>query len=169
MPCGLGTPPRGAISLGTVTADFEHSIFFGQPVVDAYLLDETRRDMESSSIRLWRRVHRSQPTASRPIGHDEVSLTLQHEVPSKSVGAARMPAINWPALCGDMEQAEELVGHLRSDSQKLDTYYESTRECARISRGRRIITAADAGRAMRLPARRHAPAQVPSIRRSDWR
>ena len=105
----------------------------------------------------------------RPIGHDEVSLTLQHEVPSKSVGAARMSAINWPALRGDMEQAEELLGHLRSDSQKLDTYYESTREFARISLGRRIITAADAGRAMRLSARRHAPAQVPSIRRSDWR
>ena len=66
----------------------------------------------------------------RPIGHDEVSLTLQHEVPSKSVGAARMSAINWPALRGDMEQAEELLGHLRSDSQKLDTYYEfDTRAC----------------------------------------
>ena len=43
----------------------------------------------------------------RPIGHDEVSLTLQHEVPLKSVGAARMSAINWPALCGDMEQAAQ--------------------------------------------------------------
>ncbi len=38
----LGTALRGAIARGTVTADFERSIFFGQPIVDAYLLEENQ-------------------------------------------------------------------------------------------------------------------------------
>lgn len=33
-------PHRGAIAFGTMTLDFERSIFFGQPLIDAYLLSE---------------------------------------------------------------------------------------------------------------------------------
>ena len=35
-----GVPTKGAISHGLVTADFENSVFFGQPIIDAYLLQE---------------------------------------------------------------------------------------------------------------------------------
>lgn len=35
-----GLPTKGAISHGKLTADFEHSIYFGQPLIDAYLLQE---------------------------------------------------------------------------------------------------------------------------------
>lgn len=35
-----GIPIKGAISHGTLTADFEKSIFFGQPLIDAYLLQD---------------------------------------------------------------------------------------------------------------------------------
>jgi hypothetical protein len=35
-----GVPTKGAISHGKLTADFEKSIFFGQPIIDAYLLQE---------------------------------------------------------------------------------------------------------------------------------
>jgi len=35
-----GAPTKGAVSLGRLTADFEKSIFFGQPLIDAYLLQE---------------------------------------------------------------------------------------------------------------------------------
>lgn len=35
-----GLPTKGAISHGTLTADFDRSIFFGQPLIDAYLLQD---------------------------------------------------------------------------------------------------------------------------------
>lgn len=35
-----GIPIKGAISCGIMTADFEKSIYFGQPLIDAYLLQE---------------------------------------------------------------------------------------------------------------------------------
>lgn len=35
-----GGPTKGAISFGKLTANFEKSIFFGQPIIDAYLLQE---------------------------------------------------------------------------------------------------------------------------------
>jgi hypothetical protein len=131
----LGTALRGAIARGTVTADFERSIFFGQPVVDAYLLEEDQAwygivehfSMEADVSELTGEI--------RPITQDEAPLTLQHKVPLKSVGATRMSVINWPVMCGDLEGADDLLRHLRSDSEKLNTYYQSTREFARISLG----------------------------------
>lgn len=38
---GNRTPIKGAIAHGLVTADFENQIFFGQPIIDAYLLQES--------------------------------------------------------------------------------------------------------------------------------
>lgn len=35
-----GAPTKGALSLGRLTADFENSIFYGQPLIDAYLLQD---------------------------------------------------------------------------------------------------------------------------------
>ncbi|MCU0421717.1 MAG: hypothetical protein MUC81_02810 [Bacteroidia bacterium] len=35
-----GAPTKGAISFGRLTADFEKSIFYGQPLIDAYLLQD---------------------------------------------------------------------------------------------------------------------------------
>lgn len=35
-----GAPTKGAISFGRFTADFEKSIFYGQPLIDAYLLQD---------------------------------------------------------------------------------------------------------------------------------
>jgi len=35
-----GAPTKGAMSIGMLTADFENSIFFGQPLIDAYLLQD---------------------------------------------------------------------------------------------------------------------------------
>lgn len=35
-----GIPHKGAIAFGKMTLDFDNSIFFGQPLVDAYLLQE---------------------------------------------------------------------------------------------------------------------------------
>lgn len=36
----IGLPIKGAISFGKFTADFEKSIYFGQPLIDAYLLQD---------------------------------------------------------------------------------------------------------------------------------
>jgi len=35
-----GIPHKGAVAFGKMTVDFEASIFFGQPLIDAYLLEE---------------------------------------------------------------------------------------------------------------------------------
>ena len=35
-----GIPHKGAIAFGTMTLDYDKSIFFGQPLIDAYLLEE---------------------------------------------------------------------------------------------------------------------------------
>lgn len=35
-----GAPTKGAISFGRLTANFEKSIFYGQPLIDAYLLQD---------------------------------------------------------------------------------------------------------------------------------
>ncbi|WP_154669987.1 hypothetical protein [Flavobacterium silvisoli] len=35
-----GAPTKGAISFGRLTADFEKSLFYGQPLIDAYLLQD---------------------------------------------------------------------------------------------------------------------------------
>jgi len=36
----LGIPHKGALAYGKMTLDYENSIFFGQPLIDAYLLQE---------------------------------------------------------------------------------------------------------------------------------
>ena len=36
----MGIPTKGAVSCGQLTADFDLSLFFGQPLIDAYLLQE---------------------------------------------------------------------------------------------------------------------------------
>lgn len=36
----IGLPIKGGVSYGKFTADFEKSIYFGQPLIDAYLLQE---------------------------------------------------------------------------------------------------------------------------------
>lgn len=35
-----GIPIKGAISFGSITVDFEKSLFFGKPIIDAYLLHD---------------------------------------------------------------------------------------------------------------------------------
>jgi len=35
-----GAPTKGAVSFGRLTADFDKSIFYGQPLIDAYLLQD---------------------------------------------------------------------------------------------------------------------------------
>jgi hypothetical protein len=37
---GAGIPFKGALSVGTMTCDFNKSIYFGQPLIDAHLLQE---------------------------------------------------------------------------------------------------------------------------------
>lgn len=36
----MGVPIKGALSYGEISVDFEQSLFFGQPIIDAYLLQE---------------------------------------------------------------------------------------------------------------------------------
>jgi hypothetical protein len=130
----LGTALRGAIARGTITADFERSIFFGQPIVDAYLLEENQAwygIAEHSSTQPEENAAAAN-AGTPPLEKAHIPLTVLHKVPLKSSGASEMAVINWPVFCEDYERLDELILHLRNEhSEKLGEYYHSTREFAR--------------------------------------
>lgn len=125
----LGTALRGAIACGTVTADFQKSIFFGQPIIEAYLLEEEQAWyglVEHSS------VDRTADGETQPLGNGEIPLTVSYRVPLKSSGTVEMSAINWPVFCEDDARLDKLLSHLRNqNSVKLNSYYRLTRTFGR--------------------------------------
>jgi len=128
----LGTVLRGAIARGTVTADFERSIFFGQPIVDAYLLEENQAwygIAEHSSTRPDDAAVADQDIPQ--LGKADIPLTVLHEVPLKTAAPTEMSVINWPVFCENDQRLDELLSHLRNEqSDKLRAYYEATRSFA---------------------------------------
>jgi hypothetical protein len=119
---------RGAIAFGNISADFERSIFFGEPIVQAYRLEGEQA---------WYGVieHPSCTTAfgdaAPELGDDEIALSEPYMVPLKS-GRRRLPAINWPVFMTDLGQIERALEPLASGgSEALDTYYRNTRSVAK--------------------------------------
>lgn len=68
-----GAPTKSAMSLGFLTADFENSIFFGQPLIDAYLLQDqlnyygiiADNKIEEFIINTNRKLNQDQPKIDR--------------------------------------------------------------------------------------------------------
>ncbi len=114
---------RGAISRGLVIADFERSIFFGKPIVDAYLLEEDQKwfgIVEHDSFS-------SLDSGEYPeIGNDEIAMSEPYRVPLKS-GARVCLAINWPVYIQDFAVLEQYMSQFANNpSGKVRQYYRNT-------------------------------------------
>ena len=128
-----GAVLRGAIARGTVTADFDRSIFFGQPIIDAYRLEEAQQ---------WYGVA-VHPTADGVDVSDvlqltsaQIPLTETVEVPLKNEKApAELSAINWPVLAESLDDLETMLspfdGSDSSDPRRLGEYHDRTLEFAK--------------------------------------
>jgi hypothetical protein len=123
-------PLRGAIARGACTADFRHSIFFGQPIVDAYELGEDQQ---------WYGVvehENCEPKSEEDVDSiaemqsDEVPLNELHYVSLKS-GNRDLCAINWPVFLESEAAVEQALSPFSNDnSPKLHMYYRNTRDFA---------------------------------------
>lgn len=123
-------PLRGAVARGECTMDFRYSIFFGQPIVDAYELSEDQQ---------WYGVVEHENCEPKPhqdkvslpqIRSDQVALSEPHYVPLKS-GNRELCVLNWPVFVESEAAIEEALLPLsNSDSPKLHMYYRNTRDFA---------------------------------------
>jgi hypothetical protein len=123
-------PFRGAIASGEVTADFQHSIFFGQPIVDAYELSEDQQWYGVVEHENCESAQHEDRASLPEIRSDQVALSEPYYVPLKS-GGRNLCVLNWPVFI-DSEAAIEhaLLPFKNSDSPKLHMYYRNTRDFA---------------------------------------
>lgn len=80
-------PLKGAISYGTITADFEKSLFFGKGLIDAYSLQE---QLFMYGVVLDEKIERR----LRKKGEDSVRLCKYGKVPTKS-GMINHFTVDW--------------------------------------------------------------------------
>lgn len=122
----IGIGLRGAITKGTVTADFSRSIFFGRPIVDAFLLEEDQAwygVVEHESA-----IDHGNGETLEELSRNDVPMTVTYSVPLKSSGMTDMQVINWPVFCESVRILDDGLEHLRNESsQKLHAYYQATR------------------------------------------
>lgn len=130
---------RGAIAKGQVTADFKNSIFFGQPIIDAYRLEESQQwygiAFHSSTVRQG-------PTDAKPIGKGEIPLAVTHAVHLKGEADPHdITVLNWPVIVRDEQVIKQMLapfdGSQSPEPQKLGEYHRRTLEFA-ISMCRRF-------------------------------
>jgi hypothetical protein len=126
-------PLRGAIAVGRATADFERSILFGQPIIDAYLLAEDQQ---------WYGVVQHPDMDVLPpeddqgdlqeLGDDEMPLTETFLVPLKSCPEGKtLQVVNWPIVLDTSDRIEDLLRFLsHPESDKLSSYHRSTLDFA---------------------------------------
>jgi len=79
-------PIKGAISYGEITVDFEKSIFFGQPIIDAFLLHEDLQilsvivdhhaEKRFKDFKTSLQVHHNLTTIKIPMKYGKVNHTL---------------------------------------------------------------------------------------------
>lgn len=126
---GIGVPIRGAIARGEFTADFDKQIFFGQPLVDAYLLEEKQAWYGAcyhSSCDDAPEEEREYP----PVPEGWLATSCMYQVPVKGDhGHEELNAINWAvAFHDDPTGLDAVLEHMRNDDHpKLRAYFEETR------------------------------------------
>lgn len=74
----IGIPIKGALSYGEVTLDFKNSLFFGRPIIDAYLLHD---ELNMYSAILDNRIEDKISTFT--LHNDVVDLFISVKVPLK--------------------------------------------------------------------------------------
>ena len=123
-----GVAIRGALSRGLVTADFEHSIFFGQPIIDAYRLGESQCWY---GVALHPTAEESQETNVGLLGEDEIPVVESFAVPTKTEEEPEeLSVINWPVFAESRDDLVELLqpfdGRDSPEAGKLLKYHERT-------------------------------------------
>ncbi|MEA3028723.1 MAG: hypothetical protein QOG13_48 [Sphingomonadales bacterium] len=138
---GIGIPIRGAIAKGRMTADFDKSIFFGQPLVDAYLL-EGKQAWYGACYHDSANDGGTDPRTGEPFAPADdvpkgwIGLSSEYHVPVKKrlhvkteTGHEALNAVNWAVpFIGNPQALEDALESLRGDGDpKLEAYFEETR------------------------------------------
>lgn len=122
-----GVPYRGGIGRGTIVADFERSIFFGQPIVDAYLLEES---LNWYGVALPANSFEGLCETDEEKPNGWVALTYHRTVSTKQ-GPQELQIINWPAFVNNEQKIKELLEPFQNThSDKLNSYYQNTLDLA---------------------------------------
>jgi hypothetical protein len=153
-----GVAVRGAVAQGVVTADFRRSLFFGQPIVDSYLLEEDQR---------WFGIVEHESCFDAFPARHELSELKSNEIPisevwsvETSAGPRELLALNWTILLSDEEQIDYLLRrHVAHKNEKVRTYARATREFA-ISGWRKYRRAAEPAVAADGRGGRSAPSRA---------
>lgn len=131
-----GIPVRGAIAVGNVTADIDNSIYFGQPIIDAYLLEEDQKwygVVEHEDVSAMHRSDEKDIEDIPQLGPEHIPTTESFIVPRKS-GDAEMIAVNWPVIADSYESIRIMLSRYEhKDNEKLNSYYRKTLEFAKHS------------------------------------
>ncbi len=97
-------PLKGAVSKGLFTANFKSSLFFGQPLIDAYKLEE---ELQMYGILL---DHRTETDIDKYCDdeHDFESSCLRSLIPTKN-GLITHISINWIFWANALDRVEEIT------------------------------------------------------------
>lgn len=117
-----GIPHKGAIAFGQMTLDFDNSIFFGQPLVDAYLLQE---ELKFYGIAVHGSVEKNEDV------FDDESI-IEYNCPFKTGSAKHLTIAPGVSLSEEFDEKTivaliEKVSELRKDtSGSLRKYIDNT-------------------------------------------
>ena len=131
-------PLKGAIAQGKITCDISKRLFFGQALIDAYLLEENihyygilaHHSAEQSVIRLDKKSGNSYfrdikaPLKSGQIGHYELSWYADSEKDTETLRKT----------CNDLRNIRETVSdaprkYIDNTLEVIDKFYKSKKKC----------------------------------------
>ena len=123
---------RGAVACGDAVVDIENNIVFGQPIIDAYLLEESQQ---------WYGIAFHSSTEQEPIPglpeatSEYIPFTIPYRVPLKDeedpdkTVRKNLSALNWPAFFVNWSigQVRQLLAPFAyAENPKLNKYYKHT-------------------------------------------
>lgn len=125
-----GIAIRGALAKGLITADFRRSIFFGQAIVDAYLLEEDQK---------WFGIAEHESCSSAFSSKEELAELNEDEIPisepwqvTTSTGSRELLALNWTILLSEEDEIDQILQrHLDHTNETVRIYARATREFAK--------------------------------------
>lgn len=123
---------RGGLSYGETVIDLDKNIVFGQPIIDAYELEQKQAWFGIIKDLNWI-IRDSKDAAS--LSEEQVKtwkpIFLNYDVPMKSGASEKYEAINWPLF---LHSAKSIKTHLRpfmnKGNPKLEKYYQNTLDFA---------------------------------------
>jgi len=124
-------PLKGAISHGLVTADFDNSIFVGQPMIDAYVLHE---DLQMFGAILDHNTENKLKEYSLLKDDTKIKLhseVTQYKTPTKS-GKINYYCIKWPFLAFPIQGGPSDYAFDLSDKKHIDNFYNTVSGKARL-------------------------------------